>query len=233
MADSPDTVGSWPGLVAQLNKTFMLIRDVFGYALPGAVFLAIGLISKRFSLIDLQNLLHPYQPPAWVVFLLLIGACYAVGDVLASTAYMPIALLKRWQWRTNSSSTQKQLLKENPTEVNGELLEIRRQHPEFFLESDRRETLMLLGGSMAAALLGGYVAFYFLKLSSGALFATAGVIMLIQFSTGPSHLRRVQAAIREANTGATAATSKTPPDFPQLLADLITATTKALKKYAP
>ncbi len=245
MADSPDTVGSWPGLVAQLNKTFMLIRDVFGYALPGGVFLAIGLISKRFSLIDLQNLLLRYHPPAWVLFLLLVAVCYAVGDILASVAYMPIALRKLWQWLFlkkylypppgENADAQRQntiyILQDNPTEVTGDLLEIRRQHPEFFLESDRRETLMLLGGSMTAALIGGWLVFYVFAPRPSVLFAIAGGILLIQFSTGPSHLRRVRAAIRDANTRASAVTQNTPPDFPQLLADLITATTNALKKH--
>jgi len=216
--------------VAQLNKTFMLIRDVFGYALPGGVFLAVGLISKRFSLADLQSLFLPYQPPAWVLFILLVVACYAVGEILASTAYMPIALLKRWQWRASSSENQKNLLKDNPTEVSGVLLEIRGRHPEFFVESDRRETLMLLGGSMAAALLGGWLVFYVLKLQASVLFLTAGVIMLIQFSTGPSHLRRVRNAIQDADRISKPTPPKPTLDLEGFLSDLVTAATKALKK---
>ena len=94
MANSPDSVNSWPGFLAQLNKTFLLIRDIFGYVLPGGVFLTIGIISKRVSLPDFQNLLPPHQLPAWAVFILLVGACYVTGDILASTAYMPIAFWK-------------------------------------------------------------------------------------------------------------------------------------------
>jgi hypothetical protein len=247
MANSPDTVDSWPGLLGQLNKTFLLIRDIFGYALPGAVFLAIGLISGRFSLVNLRSLLHPYEPPAWALFLFSIIACYAVGEILASTAYMPIALRKRWQWLqlkrylyppkgetpndAQKAEIEKQIyiLQDNPTEVTGELLEIRRQHPEFFVESDRRETLMLLGGSMTVALLGGWLVFYALALKPSVIFLGAGIILLIQFSTGPSHLRRVRAAIREAAKAAHPP-PKPDPDFPHLLADLITATTDALKK---
>ena len=60
-SDSGDSVGSWPGFVAQLNSTFNLLRDVFGYAMPGGVFIATGLLSKRFSLADVDNLLRPYR----------------------------------------------------------------------------------------------------------------------------------------------------------------------------
>src|SRR5258708_3139527 len=174
MANSPDSVDSWPGFLAQLNKTFLLIRDIFGYALPGGVFLAIGLISKRFSLGDVQNLLHPYQPPAWAVFALLVATCYVAGNVMASIAYLPIAM---WKWlqseilwipkslpNKHKGLQSKMLwvaksLADNPTEVTGDLLEIRERHTGFFVESDRRETLLLLSGSTAVALLGGYAVF--------------------------------------------------------------------------
>jgi len=249
VANSSDSVSSWPGLLAQLNKTFLLIRDVFGYALPGGVFLAIGVISKRFSLLDVQNLLHPYQPPAWAVFILLVGACYAVGDILASTAYMPIAIRKWIQWQfqkqylyplkdrpvdfdkpMKDNATKVDWLKDNPTEVTADLLEIKTREPEFFVELDRRETLMLLSGSTAVALLGGWFFFYIYKVHPRTLFAIAGIVVVIQFSTGISHLRRVRSAIREADRIPHPATPNSRPDFQQLLADLIKAATNALGK---
>lgn len=250
MANSPDSVDSWPGLLAQLNKTFLVIRDVLGYALPGGVFLGIGLISKRITLFDLRNVLLPYQPPAWAVLILLVAACYIVGEILASAAYMPIAFRKRWQWQSQkqylyplseqpaafevwrkANAAKVDLLKDNPTEVTGDLLEIRMRHPELFVESDRRETLMLLGGSLAMALLGGSLVFYVLKLRPLPLFVLAGILVLLQFFTAPSHLRRVRAAIREAAAKVKTSASKPDPDFPHLLEDLVTATTNALKKY--
>jgi len=88
MAESSDGVGTWLAFVAQVNKTFNLLRDVFGDALPGGVSLAIGLISKRFSLSDVDDLLSPYRPPTWVYFISAVGACY-IGDILAATAYLP------------------------------------------------------------------------------------------------------------------------------------------------
>src|SRR2546426_9085380 len=98
MANSTDSVSSWPGLLSQLNKTFLLIRDLFGYALPGGVFLAVGVISKRFTLVEVQNLLNWYHPPIWALLIILIATCYVVGDILATITYLPIAIRKWWQW---------------------------------------------------------------------------------------------------------------------------------------
>lgn len=244
LADSPDTASSWPGLVAQLNKTFLLIRDVFGYALPGAVFLTIGLISHRFSLIDVRNLLNPYQPPGWAMFLMAVVACYAMGEILASVTYMPIALHKIVQWgfvrshlypppkgEITDANVKKRvyLLQDNPTEVTADLLAIRTRHPELFVESDRRETLMLLGGSMATALLSGWLVFYVFAVKTSVVFAVAGFILVIQFCTAPSHLRRVRMAIREADSKM-AATPALDPDFKRLLEDMIKAATKLMNK---
>ena len=213
MSNSSDSVNSWPGFLAQLNKTFLLIRDILGYALPGAVFLAIGIISKRFSLDEIQNLLHPFQPPALATFILFVGTCYIAGKIMASIAYSPIAIWKWMQahysriatalavwssWFQSHSNRIADLLHDNPTEVTSDLLEIRERHAGFFVELDRRETLLLLSGATAAALLAGWAVFYRLRLQPSTLFLSAGVILVIQFLTGPSHLRRVRDAIRKA-----------------------------------
>ncbi len=47
MPDSDDkSGGGWAGFVTELTKNFLILRDVFGYALPGAVFFAIGMLRK-------------------------------------------------------------------------------------------------------------------------------------------------------------------------------------------
>jgi hypothetical protein len=97
-AGSDNSVGSWPGLVDQINKTFNLVRDAFGYALPGGVFLAIGLISGQFNLWEVRNLLAPYHLPAWAAFVAIVAACYPVGTVMAAIAYMPFMLVKYGYW---------------------------------------------------------------------------------------------------------------------------------------
>jgi hypothetical protein len=100
MADSSSdgSVGSWPGLFDQINKTFNLVRDAFGYALPGGAFLGIGLLSGQFNLWQVRNLLAPYQLPAWAAFLAIVAICYPVGTVMAALAYMPFMLVKNGYW---------------------------------------------------------------------------------------------------------------------------------------
>lgn len=98
MADDSESVSSWPGFVDQLNKTFMLVRDAFGYALPGGAFLAIGLVSHRFSFSQVQALLAPYTPPPWMAFFAIVAVSYAVGGVMAACAYMPFMLAKYYLW---------------------------------------------------------------------------------------------------------------------------------------
>ena len=233
MPDSSDSSSSWPGFLSELNKTFGLIRDVFGYALPGGVFLAIAVMAKRaghggFSLSDVKTAV-PFHIPAWLAFLALLAACYAIGDVLAAIAYMPVGLMKWFQWlplkrffyadetvfkawldekyteegpnkgKDKGHRTRYARYNDNPTEVTDDLLAIRLRHPEFFLTLDRRETLELMSGSMCIALLGGWLIFYIGEWRAITVLPIAGIILLIQFLTGLSHLRRVRRAIRSAD----------------------------------
>jgi hypothetical protein len=258
MAESSDGVGSWPAFVAQVNKTFNLLRDVFGYALPGGVFLAIGLISKRFSLSDVDDLLSPYHPPTWVYFISAVGACYIIGDILAATAYLPISVLKwvvwegsrfrcwvkNWNWlkkwtRTramlkwlddNLKAWPKDWLEHNPTEVSADLLVIRSRREPMFSSLDRRETLTILAGSTSVALLGGRYVFFRAKWDAGTIFLWAGIIVLLQFATGISHLRRVQNAIRKADFSLNAEESQVPDaNADKLAGAVIDAADKLMK----
>jgi len=280
MADSGDNASSWPGLIGQINSAFMLIRDAFGYGLPGAVFLTIGVIAKNrcsectgFSLQQVKDFV-PFDVPAWVGFLAMIAACYAAGTVMAATVYTPISLIKYIVWMldrhfadfyaTNTTEapvmvgstslakqstmqvsreqlktlpagvvskdldegTWRNWLISNPTEVTPEILKLRVTHPELLNTLDRRETLNVMGGSMAAALLGGYCVFYVWHLSFSQIICWSGCIMLLQFLTGLSHLRRVLKATRQVNL----------PDCPadtnltKLLTDVAAASTAALQK---
>jgi hypothetical protein len=234
MADSSDSSSSWPGFLAELNRTFGLIRDVFGYALPGAVFLAIAVMAKKagrggFSLADVQAAV-PIPVPAWLCFLGLLAACYAIGDVMAAIAYMWNGVAKCWQGRKAKKSGQPNPdLLDNPTEVTGDLLEIRLRQSEFFISLDRRETLVLMSGSMFVALLGGWLVFYILKWPALILLPIAGGVLLVQFMTGLPHLRRVRDAIREADKLATER-AKAAPDLKATLQRMVEAATPKLQE---
>lgn len=116
----------------------------------------------------------------------------------------------------------------NPTEVAPGTLEIRFQHRELLNTLDRRETLNVMGGSMAAALLAGYFAFYQWHWGFSQIIICGGAIAAVQFLTGLSHLRRVLHSVQTANVSAPPAD----PNFPKLVADLIAAVTAAQKKSA-
>ena len=155
-AKADDSAQGWPGLLSELQKSFNLLRDVFGYAMPGAVFLSIGLLSGRISLGQVNKLLNPYQPPTWAVVALLIIVCYVVGQVLAAVAYTPSNLRKYFRARKNPADP---WVKHHPTEVSGHLLEIQRLYPGFLSSLERRETIAILIGSTMVALLGGALVF--------------------------------------------------------------------------
>jgi hypothetical protein len=280
MAESGDNASSWPGLIGQINSAFMLVRDAFGYGLPGAVFLTIGVIAKNrcsectgFSLQQVKDFV-PFAVPAWVGFLAMIAACYAAGTVMAATVYTPISLIKYIIWMldrhvadcdvTNTTeaaitfgkttiqrgevlSVSREQLKtlpagvvtkdldegtwrdwlfSNPTEVTPEVLKLRVTHPELLNTLDRRETLNVMGGSMAAALLAGYYVFYVWHLSFSQIICWSGCIMLLQFLTGLSHLRRVLRAIHKVDLPDCPAS----PDRTKLLTDVAAASTAALQK---
>jgi hypothetical protein len=253
MAESGDSVGSWPGFIAQVNNTFNLLRDIFGYAMPGGVFIATGLLSKRFSLSDIDDLLSPYHPPTWAFVILVVGACYIIGDILAATAYLPISLAKWMIWegsrirrgvlkpwvqswkdgwkRKNLKWVDRKLvswlkpwLEENPTEVSAALLKARSRHEKLLATLERRETLTILARSTSAALLGGWVVFFWKRWDTNTILCWAGALVLLQFFTGMSHLRRVAAAILKADTDlSNEEKAKITPDFNQPIADIVKA----------
>jgi hypothetical protein len=326
MADLGDGASSWPGLVGQINSTFMLIRDAFGYALPGAVFLTIGVIAKSgcdacggFTLKQLGDAV-PFDVPAWGGLLAAIAASYAAGNVMAAIVYMPISLIKYIVWlldrhylrcEANNGSdtdtvkvgwtkvakgateqvglTAKQAKKppsgvvikrrvtnttagivrvgttdvqpgatvsvpfedslslppgvaiedppeggwrdwlfSNPTEVTAKILEIRLKNRDLLSTLDRRETLNVMGGTMAAALLTGYFVFYVGHWGFSKIILWGGVIGLVQFVTGLSHLRRVLKAVRLANV------PDPPPDpnLTKILTEVAAASSAALKKLS-
>jgi hypothetical protein len=243
VAKSDGSVDSWPGLLGELNKNFLLLRDVFGYAMPGGVFFAVGLVSGRISLCQLKCLLWPYDPPMWVVFLLGVVACYVVGNILAGTAYMPFSVAKYIVWMVNRhwfpwpvtkpptdppEGSWRDWLINNPTEVSAKVLVIPLRNPGLLDTLERRETLVILGGSTAVAFFGGWLFFYAWPISASCIFLIASAILSLQFLTGLSHVRRVA---KETVAADLLATPPAPdPNFAKLLASLIDAATAYLKK---
>ena len=218
MADSGNGANSWPGFLSELSKGFLILRDVFGYALPGAVFLGVGLICRRFSLRDLQYyIFNPYNPPAWLALFLGIGACYVVGHVMAAIAYFPYNFGKE------------------DVEATKKLVLARGQHPELLIELDRQSTMTMMRGASGVALLAGSICFWWLckTPSLGLMLSLAGILLLgVFYYSAKPHIGRLAAATNQAADAANAAPSS-PASIPaakQALQEAISALAEALKK---
>lgn len=228
----------------------MLIRDAFGYALPGAVFLGIGVISGAFSMSRVSALLSPYTLPAWLAFFSAVVISYVVGDVLAAVAYSPFMVAKyffwfwnrHWplhasdrpySWKTHPLRRFKELgiswLNDHPTEVCSSIVEIRSDQPKLVDTLDRRETLALMSGSITVALLAGWYVFYDARWTFSKMILWFGFFALLQFLTGMPHLRRVAKAT-EAYYFAQKEAPKPEPDLTQLLGTLIKSAKDVLDK---
>jgi len=198
LAEQPESGGDggWAGLLTYLNKTFDLVRDIFGYALPGGVFLAVGIVSGKLGLDTLDAKLNPYDPPTWVMAFMAVGACYAVGHILVTLAYflydavkLIFAVIPKLEPHLHAF----------PTEVTKDLIVARRKHPELFPVLDRRETLSVTIAGISAALLLSAYFFYDERSNGRTLLLSVGALMLFDFFTAQLHLYRVRKAIKEAS----------------------------------
>jgi hypothetical protein len=217
----------------------MLVRDAFGYALPGGIFLGIGLISGRFTMHDVSSLLSPYQVPAWMAFLGIVIICYAVGGVMAAVMYSPFMLVKFvvWFWDRHwpekySSPARRhktfhtlctEWLGDHPTEVSKKSLEIRIKQPKLIDTLDRRETLNLLSASLTGSLLAGWFVFCKAKWGFSTILGYAALFAALQFVTGLPHLRRVAKSTCDAFDELDKKDAEEPDDFAKSLRDLIKA----------
>jgi hypothetical protein len=195
MAGSGDSGSTWADVVKSLMDTFQLLRDIFGYALPGMVFAGIGVASGRIQLQHIENLFLPYHPPNWALAGLGVTACYIIGHLLASIAYLPIDLHKWWKCYVKKDY---EWLEWHPTEICATDLKWRHFYPELFHDMDRRETMGLLGYSTLTAMLAGYAIFYLLQLSLPTTLLVISAFVFVDGLTLMQHLSRVRQAIHAA-----------------------------------
>ncbi len=202
MAEESESGGGWAGVVNELIKTFLIIRDVFGYALPGAAFLGIGLFSDKIQASAIASRVGSFPVPVWLGAIILLGVCYLVGLILASAAYLFSDVAKWVIWMLyraelaneghNGLHSASRWFRENPTEVSNDLLALRENHPKLLATLDRRETGMLSIGSLCVALLGGFVVFHCPGLDLWTALLIGGILLLIDFITAFSRLRRLR-----------------------------------------
>lgn len=179
-----------------LVSGFLLLRDFFGYLIPGLAFVA--LISPLLFTPD--PVAATIASPDWLPIIALVIAAYLAGHVLAALGYMAFDLI---DW----------LLAKMPKR-SGELvvdwkpLYYRYIYPQIFTEADRRDTIHILRIALGVGLLLGCGANLVMALLAGVtempiliawgIGILAGLLMLINAHGGNRHLKALGKATLEA-----------------------------------
>lgn len=188
---------SWTDLLADLIRGFILLRDVFGYMLPGAVFLFIGVYSGHLR--GAQEICKGIGlgSSPWMIGLLLAIACYVCGQFLAAAVYFLPDLVGVFKSRGADPTTKGAGSKEA-----SELLYYRTRFPDVFIELDRRSIIALLRTGLAGALIVGLAVFYWLYAYPKVLLAVGGVVMVFNSYTAGRHIGDMRATTLLAARGA-------------------------------
>ena len=136
-------------LLASLIKGFLLLRDFFGYVIPGAVLLTI--VARCVGGIDFSHL-PLVADSIWVTAALAITASYVAGHVLAAIGYSLYDGLDSALERLRRARPP---IPPAPSPSEGNVLYYRYLYPSMFIEADRRETLSIFRVGLAVALLAG------------------------------------------------------------------------------
>jgi hypothetical protein len=149
-----------PSLLASLINNFLLLRDLFGYAIPGAVLLG---IAGYFDVINYSKFSLASES-SWLKATVVVTASYAVGHVLAALGYLPRDIRKFVKYYSDNkknvkcfSDVKRIVIRLCTTSARDEreirTLYYRYLYPSMFIEADRRETLTILRICLSVALL--------------------------------------------------------------------------------
>jgi len=171
-------------LLGSLVSSFLLLRDLFGYLIPGLVFAA--MIVPSFGLVPWAHGAFPEIDRWWWLVILLI-ACYVAGHVLVAIAFTAYGVVDKLRGR-------------KPPDDDAELQFYRYLYPHLFIDADRRGTVLILRIGVPVALLAGPWRLP-LPAEIGQLkyvIAAIGAFMLYNGYRGVLHVARHRAATIQA-----------------------------------
>jgi len=202
----PPTVGNsvegesgWSGLLIDLVRNFLLLRDIFGYLIPGIVFLFLGALADRFYLSDWMDL---FELSFWERVIVFLVIALGVGHILVAIFYIPsnfrdlAKALK--EWKAEKKKAREEKTGKNPSELTPNEVEGRARFPGLFLEYDRRTTVNIMTSGLAIALLLTCVMVYWPGLRLRYFAFGAGATLLLRAIAGRLHLARTHADVLKA-----------------------------------
>jgi hypothetical protein len=156
--DKGGGAATWPAFLSELTKNFLILRDIFGYVLPGLIVLVIGLIWKSPFLDQVRLRVEDFDFPMWLQVLVGLVICYTIGHVMAALAYFRY---NKWMHRyvhPRKYLFAKQKLAEEIT-YSARLIQVRGRHPELVIEFERQSTMTQLRGTTGVAMIIGFFVF--------------------------------------------------------------------------
>jgi membrane associated rhomboid family serine protease len=173
--------------LGSLVSGFLLLRDIFGYLIPGLAFVA--LVSPLFFTPD--PVASIIASPEWLPVIALIIAGYLAGHVLAAFGYMLFDLI-------DGASPP----------PSAEPLYYRYLYPQIFTEFDRRDTIQILRIALAVGVVLGCALNLAVNVYEGAMGTpiwalwvggiVVGLLMLINAHTGQRKTKEFGTATIEA-----------------------------------
>lgn len=196
---------SWGDLLRDLVRGFILLRDLFGYILPGAFFLLIG--SQLGTLSSFWNLsvIPGVESHPWLVVFLLLLISYLVGIFLIAASYFPFDVVtlieiarEKWKFSRLNEEERKKRKKEDEEKLQkiakkeARLFRYRKQFPDIFIEQDRQSILALLRRGLAASVILGLLVFRYSPRHPLRVLAAAAALMLFNAVSGYFYIKRLK-----------------------------------------
>lgn len=184
-------------LLRSLVSTFLLLRDLLGYLIPGTLFT--GMIAISVGKTDLQTYTLARLPalPDWAWGVVFFVLSYIAGHVLVAAGYAILGLPKRWCDRTLSPEERrkkKDAAAEKEATEEAEYICYRHLYPHIAIDLDRRRTIHVLRIGFPIALIVGP---WGLPLPPGMIWAivVVGAAMLWNADGAFAHLKTMRRTV--------------------------------------